>query len=313
MTSTPHRPQPPTSEELLEHQQNTAPPAQRRPFGAHLEMRWWVPVLLTVVVVVATYLLQVLLLGAAAVVEISAFGKDPADVSLTPLSYLAKDLSIILLAPLALFALSKASGVPWRSALRATGGLRWRRLGAYLGVFAVLMLVTNVVLQLIHPSPMSLFAVTGTTVALLALVLLTTPFQAAAEEIVFRGALTASYASWVRSARPAVVVGIIGSSTLFTVLHTSADPWMIVNYLGLGVSCALMALLGRGLEAPIAFHVMNNVFAMGIGALFAGGGGIGQERGEGTAGPYMLLFLLAEAVAVLIVWRIERRRARARD
>lgn len=173
------------------------------------------------------------------------------------------------------------------------------------------MVATNLVLQLIHPSPLSLFTVTGTTVALLALVLLTTPFQAAAEEIVFRGVLTASYASWVRSARPAVIVGIIGSSTLFTVLHTSADLWMIVNYLGLGVSCALMALLGRGLEAPIAFHVMNNVFAMGIGALFAAGGGIGQERGAGSGGPYLLLFLLAEAVAVLIVWHTEKRRPRA--
>ncbi|APX34591.1 hypothetical protein BH708_02715 [Brachybacterium sp. P6-10-X1] len=270
-------------------------------------MDWWVPVLLTVVVVAATYLLQVLLLGAAAVVEIRLLGKDPADSSLTPLTYLAKDLSIILLAPLTLFALSKAARVPWRSALRTTGDVRWSRLGAYLGVFAVLMVTTNLALQLIHPSPLSLFAVTGTTVALLAMVLLTTPLQAAAEEVVFRGVVTASYASWIRAVRPAVIVGIIGSSTLFTVLHTSADPWMILNYLGLGVSCALMALLGRGLEAPIAFHVMNNVFAMGIGALFAGGGGIGQERGAGSAGPYLLLFLLAEAIAVLIVWQTENR------
>ncbi|MGP5268661.1 CPBP family intramembrane glutamic endopeptidase [Brachybacterium alimentarium] len=284
-----------------------------RPFGAHLTMRWWVPVLLTVVVVAATYALQVLLLGAAALLEVGLLGKDPADTSLTPLTYLAKDLSIILLAPLALLVLVKMARVSWRSALRGTGDFRWRRLGAYLGVFAVLMVAVNLALQLIHPSPLSLFAVTGTTVALLALVLLTTPFQAAAEEIVFRGVLTASYASWVRSARPAVIVGIIGSSTLFTVLHTSADLWMIVNYLGLGVSCALMALLGRGLEAPIAFHVMNNVFAMGIGALFAAGGGIGQERGAGSGGPYLLLFLLAEAVAVLIVWHTEKRRPRAQS
>ena len=119
------------------------------------------------------------------------------------------------------------------------------------------------------------------------MVLVTSPVQAVAEEFVFRGELTAPYASRVRAARLAVVVGIIGSSTLFTVLHTRADPWMIVNYLGPGVSCALMALWGRGIEAPIAFHVVNNAFAMGIGALFAGGGGIGQERSAGSAGPYM--------------------------
>ncbi|WP_172805759.1 CPBP family intramembrane glutamic endopeptidase [Brachybacterium sp. P6-10-X1] len=300
-----------TAPSSLTHDSATPTPSVRpsRPFGAHLSMRWWVPVVLTLVVVAATYLLQLLLLGAAALVEVGMFGKDPADTSLTPLTYVAKDLSIILLAPLTLVVLARAARVPWRSALRATGQFRWRRLGAYLGLFAVLMVAVNLALQLVHPSPLSLFAVSGTTVALLVMVLLTTPLQAGAEEVVFRGVLTASYASWVRAARPAAVVGIIGSSTLFAVLHTSADPWMIVNYLGLGASTAVMALLGRGLEAPIAFHVMNNVFSMGIGALFADGGGIGQDRGAGSAGPYMLLFLLAEVVAVLLVWWIERRRS----
>ncbi|WP_433869249.1 hypothetical protein [Saccharopolyspora sp. CA-218241] len=61
----------------------------------------------------------------------------------------------------------------------------------------------------------------------------------------------------------------------------------------------------------IAFHAMNNVFAMTIGSHFAYGGGISQDRSVGAAGPYMLLSLLAQAVAVLLVWRIERRRTTA--
>lgn len=64
-----------------------------------------------------------------------------------------------------------------------------------------------------------------------------------------------------------------------------------------------------GFEASIAFHAMNNVFAMGIGAVFAYGGGIAQDRSAGAGGPYMLLFLLAQAVGVLIVWQVEKRRA----
>lgn len=47
---------------------------------------------------------------------------------------------------------------------------------------------------------------------------------------------------------------------------------------------------------------------MAIGALFSAGGGIGQDRSAGASGPYMLLFVLAEIVAVLIVWRMEKRR-----
>lgn len=284
-----------------------------RPFGAHLSMRWWVPLLLTVVIIAATYLLQLLLGGAAALVEIVLLGKEPTDLSLTPLTYLATNLAIILTAPLALLLLVKTGRVPWRAALSADRTLQWGRLGTYLGLFAVLMVVTNLAVQLVNPSPLSLFAVSGTTIALLAVVVMTTPLQAAAEEVVVRGVLTASYASWIRASRAALFLGITGSSVLFAALHTSTDPWMIVNYLGLGVSTALMALLGRGLEAPIAFHVMNNVFAMGIGALFAEGGGISQDRSAGAGGPYLVLFLVAELVAVLLVWWLEKRRSRSSD
>jgi membrane protease YdiL (CAAX protease family) len=170
------------------------------------------------------------------------------------------------------------------------------------------MVLLNLLVHLVHPSPTSAFAITGTTAALLVVVLLTTPLQAAAEEITFRGVLTASYGSWFRAARPALGVGIGLSTVLFALLHTTADPWMLLNYLGLGASTALMALLSRGLEASIAFHIMNNLFAMVIGSLFAHGGGIAQDRTAGAAGPYMLLFVLAEAVAVMLVWQIEKRR-----
>uniref|UniRef100_UPI0028BEE422 CPBP family intramembrane glutamic endopeptidase n=1 Tax=Citricoccus sp. TaxID=1978372 RepID=UPI0028BEE422 len=214
----------------------------------------------------------------------------------------------ILIAPLVLLLFAKVGRVPWRSALSVGRSFQWGRLGTYAGLFAVLLVITNGVLQVVYPSPLSLFAVSGTTIALLAVVLLTTPLQAAAEEVAFRGVLTGSYASWIRASGPALILGITGSSVLFAALHTSTDPWMIVHYLGLGGSTAVMALLSRGLEAPIAFHVLNNVFAMGIGALFADGGGIGQDRSAGAGGPYMLLFLAAEIVAVITVWQLEKRR-----
>jgi len=280
-----------------------------RPFGAHLVMSWWKPVVMTIVVVGATYLLQLLLLAGAAIVEVGMLGKDPADQSLTPLTYLALNLSIILLVPIVVPVLRAVTGTPWRDVLAVGRRFSWRRLGRWTAVFAGLMVVANLVLPLVQPSPLSAVAVTGTTVALLAIVALTTPLQAAAEEIVFRGALTAAYGSWLRAARPALAVGISLSTVLFALVHTSADPWMLLNYLGLGASTALMAMLSRGLEPSIAFHAMNNVFAMGIGAVFAYGGGIAQDRSAGAGGSYMLLFLLAQAVGVLIVWQVEKRRA----
>lgn len=281
----------------------------RRPFGAHLTMRWWVPVVLTVAVVLALYALQFGLGIAAALIEIGLLGKDPADESATPLTYLSTNLAIILLVPIALLVLTKAAGIPWRSVLTTGRSFHRRRLAGYLGLFAALMALANLAVHLVEPNPASAFAVTGTTVALLAVVALTTPLQAAAEELVFRGALTASYASWVRASRPALALGIVLSTVLFALVHSSTDPWMILNYLGLGASTALMALLARGLEPAIAFHVVNNTFAMTIGSLFAYGGGIAQDRSAGSAGPYLLIIMATEAVAVLLVWRIEARRA----
>jgi hypothetical protein len=151
-----------------------------RPFGAHLSMRWWVPVVVTIVVVAAVYGLQLILGGIAALVEFGLLGKDPDDASLTPLTFLAINLSTILVAPLALLVLAKAGRVPWRTALSVGRAFGWRRLGAYAGLFAVLMVLANAAVQLIHPSPLSLFAVSGTTIALLAVLVLTTPLQASA-------------------------------------------------------------------------------------------------------------------------------------
>lgn len=130
-----------------------------RPFGAHLSLRWWVPVVLTIVVIAAIYGLQLIMGGIAALVEFGLLGKDPDDASLTPLTFVAINLSTILVAPLALLVLAKAGRVPWRSALSVGRAFRWRRLGVYAGLFAVLMVLANAAVQLIHPSPLSLFAV----------------------------------------------------------------------------------------------------------------------------------------------------------
>lgn len=281
-----------------------------RPFGAHLLMRWWVPIVLTVVVLVATYGLQFLLLAAAAIVEVGVFGKDPTDFTLTPLSYLATNLAVIALAPIAAVVMTKAGRVPFRRLVTVGRRFAWRRLGGYAAVFAGAMVLVNLAFVALEPASLSAFAVTGTTVALLAVVLLTTPLQAASEEIVFRGALMGAYGSWFRAVRPALIVGIVLSTALFAAAHGSGDPWMNLHYVGLGGSTAIMAVIARGLEPAIAFHAMNNVFSMGVGAFFTGGGGIPQDRTAGAAGPSMLVLLAVQILAVLGVWWYEGRRAR---
>ena len=106
------------------------------------------------------------------------------------------------------------------------------------------------------------FAITSTTIGLVLVALLTTPLQAAGEELLFRGAMMPLFASWVRAVRPALVLGMIASSTVFGLVHMSVDPWLLSYYAVFGLCMAAMAVISRGLEAPIAFHVMNNLIMM---------------------------------------------------
>src|SRR5699024_5639228 len=125
------------------------------------------------------------------------------------------------------------------------------------------------------------FAITGTTVGLVVVAVLTTPLQAAGEELAFRGAFLPAIASWIRPARTATIVGLVGSSIVFGLVHFSVDPWLLAYYTLFGACMALLAMITRGLEAPIAFHVSNNVILMVVSALFAGGGGVEIDRSVG--------------------------------
>ena len=139
---------------------------------------------------------------------------------------------------------------------------------------------------LIDPSAAGIgqFAITSTTIGLVLVALLTTPLQAAGEELLFRGAMMPLFASWVRAVRPALVLGMIASSIAFGLVHMSVDPWLLSYYAVFGLCMAAMAVISRGLEAPIAFHVMNNLIMMVVGALFAGAAASSSTAAWGWAG-----------------------------
>jgi uncharacterized protein len=68
--------------------------------------------------------------------------------------------------------------------------------------------------------------VSGTTVAMLMIVLFTAPLQAAGEESMCGSVILPAAASWVRSVRPALAVGIVASGLSFAVIHGSTGPWL---------------------------------------------------------------------------------------
>ena len=281
-----------------------------RPFGAHLRMSWWKPLVIIPGLLIAMIGIQLALVIVVMVAEVALFDRDPLDATLSPLMMLATNLSLALMGPLAVLAMALIGRVPWRQVLASPRRMSMRRTGAYLGFFSALVLLALAAMQLIAPSStgLSSFALTGTTVGLLVVAVLTTPLQAAGEELMFRGAIMPAVASWIRAAKPALVVGMAVSTILFGLVHLSVDPWLLTYYTLFGLCMAAMAVISRGLEAPIAFHVANNLILMVLSALFAGGEGLVTDRSVGMGGPFMLVFIAVDVLAVVLVWLLERRR-----
>ncbi|MFI6482622.1 lysostaphin resistance A-like protein [Nonomuraea sp. NPDC050663] len=95
----------------------------------------------------------------------------------------------------------------------------------------------------------------------LVVILLLVPFQAATEEYLFRGWLLQAFGAYFRNP----VFGILLGSLAFMSLHGYTGAGM-VDVFSFGVVMGLLAVRTGGLEAAIAMHVVNNVFAFGLSA-----------------------------------------------
>lgn len=281
-----------------------------RPFGAHLRMPWWAPILLTIGLLGLMLILQLVTVTAVAIGEIMLLGRDPDSTTLSPLMLLAVNLSLALTGVIAAVLTRIVAKIPLRTLLAAPRRPSAGRLGTYLTVFTLLVLAALGISELLAPQPQSIsgVALTGTTIGLLAVALLTTPLQAAGEELLFRGTIMPAISSWVRPVGPALVLGVAVSTVLFGISHASIDPWLLTYYTVFGLSMAVMAIISKGLEAPIAFHVANNVVMMAIGSVFNDGAELTLDRSVGMGGPFMLIFIALDLLAVGVVWLIERRR-----
>lgn len=100
----------------------------------------------------------------------------------------------------------------------------------------------------------------------LAIILVTSPLQAAAEEFFFRGYMLQA----LGSATGRAWAGIVGSALLFALFHGVQNPALFVDRFAFGLLAGWLVLVTGGLEAGIAAHVVNNLFAFGYG-IFTGG------------------------------------------
>lgn len=153
---------------------------------------------------------------------------------------------------------------PWRSLISPDLSLDWRRLAIGAGVQTALLLLVVYLGHRLTGQPWRLRLTTG--LPLLFVLLLLIPFQAAAEEMLFRGYLTQALGRVVRSRIViALVVGL-----LFGLLHFNAYGSLTVPYLAvLSLIFSLASLRDERLELTIGAHTAMNWLAVATGALGA--------------------------------------------
>lgn len=179
----------------------------------------------------------------------------------TPTGVLATNLGIAMLIPISWLVIMVVHQVRprWLGSVRPR--LRRRYLLISLGIAAV-ALALNLVLSVTVGSHLHFHPVPGAWLYLL-IIVITSPLQAAGEEYLFRGYLLQAFGSIVRTPW----FGIIVSSLVFALFHGTQNVPLFIDRFAFGLLAAILVMKTGGIEAGIAAHVINNVYAFGLGAL----------------------------------------------
>lgn len=236
--------------------------------------RWWRPLVgllvligtfaaLTIVVQAATVAADVVRTGGPVSDSIDRFASE-----LDPLFLLGLNLSLAVLIPAAALAMLVGHRLRFGWLSSVVGRLRWGLLGR-MAILAVLVTVLFTVAsgflpvdgEMLESPPTVALA---TWLGLAAVILLTTPLQAAAEEYAFRGYGMQALSSWFGSPWVAAVL----TSVAFAFAHGAQNPPLFLDRLAFGLIACWLVVRTGGLEAAIALHVVNNVLLFLVSAAF---------------------------------------------
>lgn len=224
--------------------------------------RWWRP-LLALAAGLATFFVLSLVLSVLWVVldpSLMSSSGDPDELDLVaPVPMLIGNLMLAALIPATLVATRVGHWRPMGKLWSVTGRMRW-------GWLARASLVTLVVWGAYLVVSWVAFGGEGGGAErpshwqwLIIITLLTTPLQAAGEEVAFRGGLLQGVGAWIKNPVVALVIGTVLSTALFALAHTSLDPWVLLDLGVMAAACCYLTWRTGGLEAAIALHVVNNL------------------------------------------------------
>lgn len=295
----------------------TEPLEYHRLFRGAKRFRWWKPLVALVLAALYFFTLSTVFAAVTVFPYLALTGAEATQESLTemllpdtqrPISLLLAFGSIILMIPAVWLALLSTGlgplGRSWSVALR----LRFRLFGRTLLFALAALLIINAVSiglallwQVIVPAVAETPAPErqldwGAAGLSMLFALILVPFQASAEELVYRGLLMQVLGSWLRS--PWLVIAV--PAVLFGFSHLY-DVWGWLAVVSLALCAGWVTWRTGGLEAAISLHVVNNLFALGFLAL-----GFGGETGQtsDSGGP---LLVVANLIGfALYAWWVDR-------
>ncbi|MBC6461744.1 CPBP family intramembrane glutamic endopeptidase [Actinomadura sp. HBU206391] len=245
--------------------------------------RWWRPLVGTLFAA-ALGLVVMLAVTMGALSVATLLGDDPLagtgdQIFSDPTANLGIQLgSLAALTPVVLLAAWVVQRRPVGSLSSVTGRVRVRWLLICLGLAVLACLASYVVSWMAfavtgsEDSASTDWAGWGAFLPAALMIMLLVPFQAVAEEYIFRGWLLQAIASCTLETRtgpigraasavfrtpwPAIVI----SAMVFTAGHAHRS-WALLDVFLFGLMTGWLAVRTGGLEAPIALHVLNNIVA----------------------------------------------------
>lgn len=179
------------------------------------------------------------------------------------LEYLAVNFSIFMMLAGLVLTVKLIHRRPLLSLVTPEARLDGRRVWQGALVWSVIAAVIVVIEHLLFPDRYYLSVDPGRYFVFLAVVLVLTPIQTTAEELVFRAYAMQGIGLLTR--RPALIA--VTSSLIFTVphllnpeVHQHGVLIMAANYFVIGMLLATIALRDGRLELAIGLHAVNNVF-----------------------------------------------------
>lgn len=168
----------------------------------------------------------------------------------------AGHLALALLIPVSILIVRYVQGVSPRWLASVQPGVRWRFLLICL-MAAVVVLNGVLWLSFVAKGVPSFHSGESGWLGFLAVLVITSPLQAAAEEVFFRGYLLQA----IGSATGRQWVGVVGSALVFALLHGGQNPALFAHRFAFGLVAGALVVVTGGLEAGIAAHAVNNVAA----------------------------------------------------